>query len=78
MADKYDSNGDYTTSTGDFKRRGSSERNSIKDEQDDPNQANQKADEYIRELLAEKLELDPMKHQYAIRLLDQGIILNLF
>lgn len=75
MADKYDSNGDYTSYPGDFKRKSVSEKlNDITDgENEESNPAAQKAGEYIRELLAEKLSLDQNKHANAIRLIDQGM-----
>lgn len=74
MADKYDSNGDYSGYGGDFKRKGSSDKlNSNEDESDDQNPAAQKAGEYIRELLAEKLVLDQTKFPNAARLIDQEV-----
>ncbi|KAF5275036.1 hypothetical protein FQA39_LY06973 [Lamprigera yunnana] len=74
MVDKYDSNGDYSGYGGDFKRKGSSDKmNSNEDESDDQNPAAQKAGEYIRELLAEKLILDQSKYSHAARLIDQEV-----
>lgn len=74
MAEKYDSNGDYGGYTGDFKRKGSTEKmsNSKDSDNDDQNPAAAKANEYIRELLAEKLLLDQNKLPNAARLIEQG------
>ncbi|KAK5648138.1 hypothetical protein RI129_003030 [Pyrocoelia pectoralis] len=72
MADKYDSNGDY--SGCDFKRKGSSDKiNSNDEDNDDQNPAAQKAGEYIRELLAEKLLIDQNKLPNAARLIDMEV-----
>lgn len=78
MADKYDSNGDYNNYSGsnssDFKRKSTSE---LKDdsqdgENEDANPSSQKAVEYVRELLSEKISLDQGKWPNAARLIDQG------
>lgn len=80
MADKYDSNGDYNNYSGsnssDFKRKSTSE---LKDdsqdgENEDANPSSQKAVEYVRELLSEKISLDQGKWPNAARLIDQGRI----
>lgn len=80
MADKYDSNGDYNNYSGsnssDFKRKNNSEHkdDSQDGDNDDLNPSSQKAAEYVRELLSEKISLDQGKWPNAARLIDQGII----
>lgn len=81
MVDKYDSNGDYGSYSGDFKRKNppsSTEKlnETPPGENEESNPAAQKVNEYIRELLAEKLSIDPSKHPHAARLIDQGIPLR--
>lgn len=74
MVDKYDSNGDYSSYTDNFKRKSISEKvtESIDGDNEESNPANQKAGEYVRELLAEKLSIDQNKLPNSTRLLDQG------
>jgi hypothetical protein len=74
MADKYDSNGDYGTYADNFKRKSIVDKlNEAGDgENDESNPAAQKAGEYVRELLAEKLTIDQNKQPNACRLIDQG------
>lgn len=75
MADKYDSNGDYGGYAGDFKRKiPSCEKlnETPPGENEESNPAVQKVNEYVRELLAEKLAIDQSKHPQAARLIDQG------
>lgn len=80
MADKYDSNGDYGGYTGNFKRESVSEKGNdgTDGENEESNPAAQKAGEYVRELLAEKLSIDQNKHPNAARLIDQGSLSLLF
>jgi KH domain-containing RNA-binding signal transduction-associated protein 3 len=75
MADKYDSNGDYGTYADNFKRKSIVDKlNEAGDgENDESNPAAQKAGEYVRELLAEKLTIDQNKQPNACRLIDQEI-----
>lgn len=74
MTEKYDSNGDYGNyNTSDFKRK--SEKGgdtSDVENSEESNPAAQKINEYIRELLAEKILLDQTKHPHVCRLIDQG------
>lgn len=76
MADKYNSNGDYSNYGADFKRKNTptktQEGSENSNEENSPQQ--QKANEYIRELLAEKTVLDEAKYPHAVRLLEQGKI----
>lgn len=77
MTDKYDSNGDYANYSSDFKRKSSSEKGNTDNEADgdnneEGNPASQKVNEYVRELLAEKILLDVSKHPHVARLIDQG------
>lgn len=75
MVDKYDSNGDYGGYGGDFKRKTlSSEKlnENPPGENEESNSAAQKVNEYIRELLSEKLSIDPNKQPHIARLIDQG------
>ncbi|XP_025834937.1 KH domain-containing, RNA-binding, signal transduction-associated protein 2 isoform X4 [Agrilus planipennis] len=84
MAERYESSErNYDCYSSDFKRDknneneeddGNDHRRSI--EHDNPNEANpasQKAAEYVRDLLAEKLSLDQGKHRNASRLIDEEI-----
>ncbi|KAJ8925376.1 hypothetical protein NQ315_009207 [Exocentrus adspersus] len=75
MADKYDSNGDYASYSDSFKRKNMPETasESIDGESEEPNALNQKAGEYVRELLSEKVSIDQNKYPNAIRLIDQEI-----
>lgn len=79
MADKYDSNGDYNNYSGsnssDFKRKNTNEiKEDTQDgDTDDANPSSQKAAEYVRELLSEKISLDQGKWPNAARLIDQGL-----
>lgn len=70
MANNYDSNGDYESYGGDFKRKSGGPEG----EAEESNPAAQKAGEYVRELLGEKLSIDQSKHPNASRLIDQGIL----
>lgn len=74
MVDKYDSNGDYGSYTDNFKRKSMSDKLSEPGdlENDESNPAMHKAGEYVRELLAEKLNLDLNKQSHAARLIEQG------
>lgn len=78
MADKYDSNGDYNNYSGsnssDFKRKSTSDmKDDSQDcENEESNPSSQKAAEYVRELLSEKISLDHGKWPNAARLIDQG------
>lgn len=79
MADKYDSNGDYNNYSGsnssDFKRKIISEHKDDSQDCDiDDNPSSQKAAEYVRELLSEKISMDQGKLPNAARLIGQGII----
>lgn len=77
MAEQYDSNGDYNSYPGDFKRKTISDgiNDGVEGENEESNPAAQKAGEYIKELLTEKLSLDQNKHAHAIKLIDQGTVL---
>ncbi|XP_059055619.1 glycine-rich protein GRP33-like isoform X3 [Achroia grisella] len=70
MADKYDKNG-YNSS--DFKRNsnsGSQENN--QDGENAPN-LNEKASEYMRELLSEKIKLHAQKFPLSVKLIDEEV-----
>jgi len=79
MADKYDSNGDYNNYAGsnssDFKRKSTSDhqKDDTPSEADESNPTSQKAVEYVRELLGEKVSLDQGKWPNAARLIDQEV-----
>ena len=47
-------------------------------EKEEDKQQSEKANEYVRELMQEKLELDPQKAPNSARLLDQGMLILLF
>lgn len=72
MAEKYDKNG-YNSS--DFKRNAPQDAN-IDNEQeqdgDDNPKINEKAGEYMRELLSEKIKLNNAKFPIITKLIDQG------
>ncbi|CAH1117122.1 unnamed protein product [Phaedon cochleariae] len=74
MTERYDSNGEYYTDN--FKRK-ASETNYNNDnatgDTEENNQQNQKANEYVKELLAEKLLLDQSKFSNAAKLIDQEV-----
>lgn len=74
MADKYNSNGDYSNYGADFKRKNTPTRTQEDSDtgNEDNNPQQQKANEYIRELLAEKTMLDESKYPHAFRLIEQG------
>lgn len=80
MADKYDSNGDYGSYTDNFKRKNMPDTitESIDGDNEETNSLNQKAGEYVRELLAEKLSIDQNKLPNATRLIDQGKNISFF
>lgn len=83
MTDKYDKNG-YGGSAGggDFKRNASSDgggpqmsmgapmKSDIEGESNEPGA--ERAGEYMRELLAEKIKIDQTKFPISTRLIDQG------
>ncbi|KAK9702077.1 KH domain [Popillia japonica] len=74
MTDKYNSNGDYSTYGADFKRKATPTKQEGSDNgNEEPNPQQQKANEYIRELLAEKSMLDESKYPHAVRLIEQEI-----
>lgn len=73
MSEKYDKNG-YNSS--DFKRNSSQDlkQDEPDHEQDgeDESKLNEKAGEYMRELLSEKIKLNNAKFPISSRLIDQG------
>lgn len=75
MAEKYDKNG-YAGS--DFKRNAplehvhKVEHADLEQDGDDSNVVADKAGEYMRELLGEKLKIDQQKFPISIKLIDQG------
>lgn len=75
MSEKFDSNNGYNSS--DFKRNsnqdmqgGDADRHD--QDGDDGAKINDKAGEYMRELLSEKIKLNTAKFPYATKLIDQG------
>ena len=71
MADR-SSNGEYNKYQRD---ENADEKSRISVEKDDKDSLVDKAGEYVRELLQEKLEIDTQKWPNALRLLDQGKVL---
>ncbi|KAF7273221.1 hypothetical protein GWI33_014073 [Rhynchophorus ferrugineus] len=78
MTDKYESNGDYALYPETFKRKTSSDITMDRERgqecvetETEESKNNQKAAEYIRELLAEKILMDNAKLPNASRLVDQ-------
>lgn len=82
MAEKYDSNGDYYTDS--FKRKSTSVGDPLDraadrqppenpDGENEDSKLSQKATEYVRELMAEKIILDQTKMPNAARLIDSEI-----
>lgn len=71
ITDSYEGNGDYSYGEGSFKRN--SMKTEMDDEVEDGNPISEKNNEYIRELLGEKLLIDH-KYQHAEKLIDFGMI----
>ncbi|KPJ08920.1 KH domain-containing, RNA-binding, signal transduction-associated protein 2 [Papilio machaon] len=73
MSEKYDKNG-YNSS--DFKRNSNQEPNAenLGDQDGENNPVNEKAGEYMRELLSEKIKLNNGKFPLSTRLLDQEVV----
>ncbi|CAB3229400.1 unnamed protein product [Arctia plantaginis] len=73
MADKYDKNG-YNSS--DFKRNATQEPSNENDPEQDGDElkVNEKAGEYMRELLSEKIKLNNAKFPIITKLIDQEVI----
>lgn len=71
MADKYDKNG-YNSS--DFKRNATQEPSNENEQDQDGEESkiNEKAGEYMRELLSEKIKLNNAKFPIITKLIDQG------
>lgn len=75
MAEKFDKNG---YNSGDFKRNSNMDAGQSEDgppmEQDgeEGTKLNEKADEYMRELLSEKIKLNNQKFPISSKLIDQG------
>lgn len=77
MAEGYDSKNGYNSS--DFKRNANQD-NQDKNEHHDGEggpKLNEKAGEYMRELLSEKIKIDQAKYPLSTRLIDQGNVVNL-
>ncbi|CAG9137158.1 unnamed protein product [Plutella xylostella] len=72
MADNYDSNNGFNS--GDFKRNSNQDQHD-KMEQDgeDTAKLNEKAGEYMRELLSEKIKIDQTKFPMSTKLIDQEV-----
>lgn len=70
MAEKYDING-YNSS--DFKRNSNQELRPENEQDGEDGPINEKAGEYMRELLSEKIKLNNGKFPLSMKLLDQGI-----
>lgn len=70
MADKYDNNG-YNSS--DFKRNATQEHNIKIEDQDGEDKMNERAGEYMRELLSEKIKLNNAKFPFTMKLIDQEV-----
>lgn len=72
MEDSYDNKNGYDDA--DFKRHAQDE--SFNQDQDGGGAANpklnQKCDEYLRQLLSEKIKIDEVKFPFVSKLLDQG------
>ncbi|XP_013137956.1 PREDICTED: KH domain-containing, RNA-binding, signal transduction-associated protein 2-like isoform X2 [Papilio polytes] len=73
MSEKYDKNG-YNSS--DFKRNSNQDPNAenLGDQDGENNPVNEKAGEYMRELLSEKIKLNNGKFPLSTRLLDQEVV----
>lgn len=72
MADKYDKNG---YNSGDFKRNATQDNVDHDQGQDgeDVSKINEKAGEYMRELLSEKIKLNNSKFPISMKLIDQEV-----
>lgn len=73
MAEKYDKNGHNS----DFKRKSTEQQEEQEHEQDgeEGTKLNEKAGEYMRELLSEKIKLNNAKFPVSSRLIDLGMII---
>jgi KH domain-containing, RNA-binding, signal transduction-associated protein 3 len=73
MTDKYDKNG---YNSGDFKRNSNTDAGQVKMEMEQDGEEganlNEKAGEYMRELLSEKIKLNNQKFPISSKLIDQG------
>jgi len=78
MTDNYEGNGEFSNfgdgGASDFKRK--NQNSSMEESEEMQNTLSDKANEYIRELLGEKLPLDH-KYPHADKLIDQGMIIYL-
>lgn len=73
MADKYDKNG-YNSS--DFKRNPQDMKDQEQEQDgEDGSKINEKAGEYMRELLSEKIKLNNAKFPISSRLIDSGLFI---
>ncbi|KAJ8979738.1 hypothetical protein NQ317_004725 [Molorchus minor] len=75
MADRYESNGVHHSYMDNFNRREDKNinRDGENEEHDENNAMSQKAGEYVKELLAEKILLEEHKHPNATKLLEEEI-----
>lgn len=71
MADR-SSNGEFNK----YQRDDADDKSRITVDKDEKDSQVDKAGEYVRELLQEKLEIDTQKWPNALRLLDQGKMLS--
>lgn len=69
MADQFDKNG---YNSGDFKRNDAGQMDEGMDQDQDGSKLNEKAGEYMRELLSEKIKLNTQKFPVSCKLIDQG------
>lgn len=73
MADKYDKNG---YNSGDFKRNTTQGKPEELDQNGEEGiKINEKAGEYMRELLSEKIKLNNSKFPLSMKLIDQGMLI---
>lgn len=73
MAEQFDKNG---YNSGDFKRNSEASQmennDTLEHDGEDGQQLNEKAGEYMRELLSEKIKLNTQKFPVSCKLIDQG------
>lgn len=73
ITEAYEGNGEFNYADGssDFKRKNASSVKSDVDDEENDAPVSEKVNEYLRELLAEKVAIDH-KYTHAERLIDQG------
>ena len=80
MAELYEGNGDYSShneGSSDFKRKSGNSNDKDEEHEEDGPKLNEKANEYIRELLSERVSME-RKYPCADRLIENGEFYKVF